>query len=199
MNLLLFLSKKLWIVNVSERVHVVPVRNGQRKVLRCQCNTDVTWYISSLTRHVATMSNQYAENTIILFALHLVWVKWLSARMLLYPSIAFKHREGGGGLEWINIGGMCLGNYVVFCSLSFFDTSLRLSFVNNDRNRSLSSSNILGNFCLFLVIIIFHTLTAQILTIFLISGINWMKRLNTWPLNLKQGIWESHFMATDPP
>ena len=116
--------------------------------------------------------------------------------MLLYP---FKHREGGGGLEWINIGGICLSNYVVFCSLSFFDTSLRLSFVNNDRNRSVSSSNILGNFCLFLVIIIFHTLTAQILTIFLISGINWMKRLNTWPPNLKQGIWESHFTARDPP
>ena len=55
--------------------------------------------------------------------------------MLLYPSIAFEHREGGGGLEWINIGGICLGNYVVFCSLSFFDTSLRLSFIHNDRNR----------------------------------------------------------------
>ena len=42
----------------------------------------------------------------------------------------------GGGLEWINIGGECHGNYVVFCSRSFvFDTSLRLSFVNNDRNR----------------------------------------------------------------
>ena len=72
--------------------------------------------------------------------------------MLLYPSIAFEHREGGGGgLEWINIGGICLGNYVVFCSLPFCDTSLRLSFINHNKYRRLSSPNILGNLCHFVV------------------------------------------------
>ena len=71
--------------------------------------------------------------------------------MLLYPSIAFEHREGEGGLEWINIGGICLGNYVVFCSLPFFDTSLRLSFINHNKYRKLSSPNILGNLCHFVV------------------------------------------------
>ena len=75
----------------------------------------------------------------------------------------------GGGLEWINIGGKCLGNYVVFCSLPFFDTSLRLSFINHNKYRRLSSPNILGNLCHFVVhyhVPHFHSANPRYLLIF---------------------------------
>ena len=122
MNVLLFLSKNLWIVNVSQRVHVVPVRYGQRKVLRCQCNTDVTWYISSLTLHVATMSNQYAENTNHPFCFVFkmkhpfdfdlmrlrVWVKWLGASDAIVSINCF-WTQRGRGVDW---SGLILEEYV---------------------------------------------------------------------------------------